>query len=78
MFNSTARTVQAVRVLGGVKMKCYFCKKEITRSTRPYVPPRNRREKGQHRDLCKPCYLQFMADNGYILAGNVWKREEVI
>ena len=59
-------------------MKCYFCKKEISRSTRPYVPARDRREKGQHRDLCKPCYQIFMQDNGYVLHNNVWTREEVV
>ena len=58
-------------------MKCYFCKTEINRSHRCDVPARNNREKDAYRDLCETCYLDYMAGQGYILEGIVWKKKPV-
>ena len=56
-------------------MECYFCKKEISTATRCYVPARDNREKDKFRDLCRPCYLTFMANQGYVFDGIMWKKE---
>jgi hypothetical protein len=55
-------------------MKCYLCKTSLTTAVRTVVPNRNKREITAFRDLCRPCYTQFMADKGYIFdqATNTW------
>lgn len=61
-------------------MKCYLCKKIISVSTRVYLDARNRREKGQFRDLCWTCYDEKMKADGYKLTKresgvNFWEKE---
>ena len=56
-------------------MKCYFCKIEINRSYRCHMPARNNREKDAYRDLCEPCYMDYMDSQDYYLDGIVWKKK---
>jgi len=58
-------------------MRCYFCKTEINRAHRCDVPAWGLMEIDAYRDLCEPCYLEFMTGQGYYLDGIVWKKRPV-
>ena len=43
-------------------MKCWLCKKEITKAMRVFVKARNGREKDNFRDVCFPCFEKLYPD----------------
>lgn len=59
-------------------MKCYLCKKEVTRAIRHFMNPKDRREVAKFRDLCEMCYPLQMDKEGYWLNGNIWMRKGVL
>jgi len=47
-------------------MKCYKCKKQINISVRKLIGDK-------FRDVCKRCYKEIMANDGYILKNGIWR-----
>ena len=57
-------------------MKCYNCeKKDLKEAVRVFMPAKNAREKDSYRDICLKCYPLIMKKKGYILIGNIWRKE---
>ncbi len=46
-------------------MKCYTCHESVNSVVRVHMPPKDKRECAQFRDVRGPCYKKHMEAKGY-------------